>query len=116
MNTLHRWQLSAVMACGLLFGGANRTHAERAEQKTTLAELTVEDGASLFSADAILKAKKTVAGSKGEGVRQVHIESFKTLSEAETKELEAAGDNKEKLKAFWSKWGKSKVAGGRGNV
>src|ERR1051326_4995571 len=86
----------------------------RAEPATTPAELTVEDSGDLFSADAITKAKKTVAESKGKGSRQVHIESFKSLSEKDRKDFDAAGDDKDKLRAFWNNWAKSTIGGDHG--
>jgi uncharacterized protein len=101
---------AAMLAMILAATWAGRAYSS---EQAAPAELIVEDNAGMFSPEAIAKAKKTVAASIGKGVRQVHLETFKALSQDEKKEFDAAGEDKA---AFWKKWSQSRLVGDRGVV
>jgi uncharacterized protein len=80
------------------------------------ARLIVEDNAKLFSQEALDKAKKVIADHKGTVEREVHLETYAKLSDADQKRFDAVKDDKEKKEQFWLDWTKTKVAGERGLV
>ena len=88
-------------------------HAESVPARIP-ARLIVEDKAGLFSDEAIDKAKKAIAENKGIVEREVHLETYAKLSEADQKKFEAAGTDKSKLDDFWREWTKTKASGERG--
>jgi len=106
MNAILRYSLATLAIAGLISASP-----ALAEAPKTPAQLIVEDNGNMFSTKAIEKAKETIAESMGAGSRQVHIETFKGLSDAEKAKLEKAGDNK---KPFWNEWARAKVTGDRG--
>lgn len=82
---------------------------------TIPAQLVVEDNAKMFSPDAIDKAKKLISENRGQVAREVHIETYEKLSDADRKRFEAAKTDDEKRR-FWVDWTKAKAAGERGLV
>jgi hypothetical protein len=112
MTPLHHRLLAVFSA--LLLMSHQTAQVQATAPPPNPAELTVEDSGDLFSPEAITKAKKTVAGSLGQHRRQVHIETFKTLSDSDKKDYEAAQGDKKKLQTFWNNWAKSKLVGEHG--
>ena len=102
--------LAAACAFGLLTGGTLQ-----AQNKKVPARLTIEDEAGLFSDSTKKKAKETIANVAGDRERDVHIQTFKSLSDEEKKDLAAATDDAEKKK-FWDNWSRRKATGEKGIV
>ncbi len=87
--------------------------ASNASKPSTPAQLIVEDGAQFFTPAKIEEAKAIVAQSMGQGSRQVHVETFNSLTPAEQGALKNATDN-DKKKKFWNDWALSKTKADRG--
>ena len=79
------------------------------------AHLIVEDSASMFSAEAIEKAKRVIADSKGSDGREVHVETYSKLSESDQKKYDAA-KTKETKETFWKDWVLNKAKGDKGVI
>jgi hypothetical protein len=80
------------------------------------AKLIVEDNAKLFSEEALNKAKKTIADHKGLVEREVHLETYARLSDADQKRYDAVKADTAKREQFWLEWTKAKASGERGLV
>src|SRR5262245_55991126 len=80
------------------------------------ARLIVEDKAGLFSDEAIDKAKKAIAENKGIVEREVHVETYRKLSDADLKRFDEIKSDKAKTEDFWREWTKGKTSGERGLV
>ena len=83
---------------------------------TIPAKLVVEDNAKMFSPDAIDKAKKLIAENKGQVEREVHLETYEKLSDAEQKRFDEAKGDDDRRAAFWRDWTKGKASGEKGMV
>ena len=96
----------AVLA-GLAISG--RALADKASSVADIpAKLIVEDNAKMFSPSAIDKAKKLVSEAKGFVEREVHVETYEKLSEADQKRYDDA-KSPEAVKNFWKEWTKGKA-------
>ena len=103
----------AVLA-GLAISG--RALADKASSVADIpAKLIVEDNAKMFSPSAIDKAKKLVSEAKGFVEREVHVETYEKLSEADQKRYDDA-KSPEAVKNFWKEWTKGKASGEKGIV
>ena len=96
-------------------GLAGPVRAEKAA-KDAPARLILEDNAKLFSAGAVEKAKKLIADVKGSEGREVHVQTYAKLSDAEEKEFDKIKGDDGKKREFWKKWAHGKLAGDRGLV
>src|SRR5262245_441626 len=105
-----QWYTMAV-AAGLL-----APVAVQAEVALKPATLIIEDGAGMFSDAAKEKAKQIVREHRGAVARDVHIETYTKLSEAERKEFDALEQKKDSdgLKKFWSDCARSKAVNDKG--
>src|SRR4051794_14612553 len=83
---------------------------------TIPAKLVVEDNAKMFSPDAIDQAKKLISENKGQIEREVHLETYEKLSDAEQKRFDAAKGDRAKLEDFWHEWTQARASGEKGLV
>lgn len=79
-------------------------------------KLIIEDNASLFSEAAREAARAKLSRLSSAVDRQVHIETYRELPEAQAKLLAEAKGDKAKEEAFWHEWTMSHVKGERGLV
>src|SRR5262245_66672242 len=98
----------------VVLGGLAFTGQARADKGPSVAEipakLIVEDNAKMFSPDAIDKSKKIISGAKGFVEREVHLETYEKLSEAEQKRFSEAKTDSDR-ENFWKDWTKTKASG-----
>lgn len=104
MKLFLRCGMAAIAVAGLL----SLPGSALASAKETPAQLIIADDAKFFSEEAKQKAKDIVAGSLGIGNRQVHFDTYESLSEEDRKLLEASKET------FWNDWAKTKAQGNRG--
>ncbi len=74
------------------------------------AQLIVNDGGGMFTADGIKKAKAAMAEIKDHIPREMMVVTYRELTVAQKKEFEKL-DNPEARREFWSEWGKNELAG-----
>src|SRR5262249_50136757 len=108
MSALFRPIALLTAVAGLVLAGSARA-------ATIPAKLVVEDNAKMFSPDAIDKSKKLISENKGQVEREVHLETYEKLTDAEQKRFDAAKSDTERA-AFWNEWIKAKASGERGLV
>jgi hypothetical protein len=80
------------------------------------ARLILEDNAKLFSSEAVDRAKKAISEHKGTVEREVHVETYAKLSEADQKRFDEVKADAGKKAEFWRDWARGKVAGEKGLV
>ena len=112
LSQLRKVGLAAVAGALCL---ASTASAERQPAQIP-AKLVVEDNAKLFSDDAIDKAKKIISENKGSVEREVHVETYSKLSEADQKKFDEVKSNASKREAFWKEWTKTRASGEKGVV
>lgn len=112
MKTLLRSSLAVLAIAGLLT--ASPALASSDKPAPTPAQLIIEDGAQFFTPAKVEEAKALVATSMGQGSRQVHVETFASLSATERAAYDAIKDKDAERKKFWSDWSLSKIKGDRG--
>jgi hypothetical protein len=105
MNALLRYSCGMLAIVAWLTTVAGSASASKAAADMTPAQLIVEDDAGFFSKEKIQEAKSIVAQSMGTGSRQVHVETYQSLSPDEMQKWKDASDKSN----FWLGWAKSKA-------